>query len=158
MTKDEIKVCVLIQDVLQRYGVEIRRGRCRGFCHDGRDLNMQVSDRIAYCHVCHAKYDVFDIVMHFEQCDFATAKRLLDPSRMSLADEIKAKASAKNFKAEDEKRKATSLAAVDAQCEYLRLTRQRELYKPASPDDPPDPRFLEALEKLEIAELRLQEV
>ena len=158
MRADDIKHIVSVPDILQRYGVEVKRGRCRGFCHDGRDQNMQVSEQFAYCHVCHAKFDIFSIVQHFENCDFKRAKQILDPCGHSFADEMRARKISNQRKAEEQKRKEDSEKAMDAECEYIRLVRQREMYKPKSPDEPLHPLFAEALQKLEIVEMRLMEV
>lgn len=158
MRAEDIKHIVSVPDILQRYGVEVKRGRCRGFCHDGRDQNMQVSEQFAYCHVCHAKFDIFSIVQHFENCDFKRAKQIIDPCGHRFADEMRARKISNRRKAEEQKRKDESEKIISAECEYLRLIRQREMYKPRSPCEVPDPRFMEALQKLEIAELRLQEV
>jgi hypothetical protein len=77
---DEVKATVTVPEVLQRYGVEIRRGRCRGICHDGKDLNAKVTNDYLWCYVCDEAMDIFAITQHFEGCDFWTAFELLGGS------------------------------------------------------------------------------
>lgn len=74
---DEIKAMVTVPEVLQRYGIDIKRGRCRGICHDGKDLNAKVCRDYLWCYVCNKSMDVFAITQHFECCDFWTAFELL---------------------------------------------------------------------------------
>ncbi|SHI44116.1 CHC2 zinc finger domain-containing protein [Parasporobacterium paucivorans] len=77
MTKDEIKAIVSVPEVLERYGVKVKHGRCNGICHGGTDLNAKVSRDFYYCYVCGKGMDIFDLTMHFAQCDFRTAFELL---------------------------------------------------------------------------------
>ena len=77
MTKEQIKATVTVPELLSRYGVEVRHGRCRGFCHSGRDFNMSVKNDSCYCFVCGKAFDVFNIVAFFENCDFKKAFEIL---------------------------------------------------------------------------------
>ncbi len=84
MTKEEIDerkeyllATVSAKDVLARYGVRVKQDRCRGWCHDGKDLNMKVFRDGCHCFVCGRSFDIFDITMHFNNCDFWTAFELL---------------------------------------------------------------------------------
>ena len=84
MTKEEIderkeylKSTISAPSILSKYGVKIVRNRCKGFCHDGKDLNMKVFKDGCNCFVCHKTMDIFDITMHFNHCDFWTAFELL---------------------------------------------------------------------------------
>jgi hypothetical protein len=96
LTSDEIKVMVSVPDVLSRYGVEVKRGRCRGFCHSGKDLNAKVTRNFYYCYVCDKGMDIFEIVQWFENCDFRTAFELLGGTeKPSFATYVKASQSKK---------------------------------------------------------------
>lgn len=84
MTKHEIqeKKLYLIQtinakDILSRYGVKVSHNRSKGFCHGGKDENVKVFPDGTQCFVCHKRMDIFDIVRHFERCDFWTAFQIL---------------------------------------------------------------------------------
>ena len=86
--KQEIRLTNKVPDRLRMYGWEIRRGRCRGFCHNGHDFNMVVSDYSAYCYVCNQSFDIFDIVKHFENCTFSEAVDKLS-SPLSYGDRLR---------------------------------------------------------------------
>ena len=84
MTKEEIenKKAYLIQtvdarDILVRYGIRINNNRCKGFCHNGKDYNVKVFRNGTQCFVCGKSMDIFDIVQHFEHCNFWTAFQIL---------------------------------------------------------------------------------
>lgn len=84
MNKDEIKErkLYLIQtinakDILFRYGVKILDNRCKCFFHGGKDYNAKVFRNGITCFVCNKSFDIFDIVRHFEYCDFWTAFQIL---------------------------------------------------------------------------------
>ena len=46
--KQDLRIMNKVPERLTMYGWEIKRGRCRGFCHNGHDFNMVVKDY--YCH------------------------------------------------------------------------------------------------------------
>lgn len=84
MTREEIeqrkvhlKSTISVPSVLYRYGVKVARNRCKGFCHDGKDMNMKVFRDGCYCFVCNKSMDIFDITMHLNHCGFWTAFELL---------------------------------------------------------------------------------
>lgn len=66
-----------VPEVLARYGVQVKRGRCKSICHDGRKYTAKVSDDLYYCFKCSQAMDIFDIVMFMDNCDFRTAFELL---------------------------------------------------------------------------------
>ena len=65
--KDEVRLENPVPRLLTRYGVEIKNGRFKPFCHvsDSNSGNI-LDDQRAYCHVCCKVIDCFDIVAHFE--------------------------------------------------------------------------------------------
>ena len=71
--KQDLRIMNKVPERLMMYGVEIKRGRCRGFCHNGHDFNMAVKDYYCFCYVCDKSFDIFDIVMFFENCSFSDA-------------------------------------------------------------------------------------
>lgn len=84
MTKQQIqeRKAYLIQtidarDVLARYGVKIIRLRCKCPFHSGKDYNAKVFHNGILCFVCGTSFDIFQIVQHFEHCDFWTAFQIL---------------------------------------------------------------------------------
>lgn len=77
MTKEEVKAINTVPEILMRYGVEVKRGRCKSICHDGKHYTAKVSEELYFCFKCSKSMDVFDIVMHMDNCDFRTAFELL---------------------------------------------------------------------------------
>ena len=84
MTKEEIDErkqilldTVSVPDILYRYGVSVRNGRCKAICHEGNNYTVKVSHGLYYCFKCNRSMDIFDITMHFNNCDFWTAFELL---------------------------------------------------------------------------------
>lgn len=77
MTKDEVKAMNTVPEVLARYGIQVKRGRCKAICHDGKHYTAKVSDELYYCFKCSRSMDVFDLVMYMDNCDFKTAFELL---------------------------------------------------------------------------------
>lgn len=75
--KEYLRATVSATEVLNRYGVLVKHNRCRGFCHDGKDLNMKVFRNGCQCFVCGKNMDIFDITMMLNCCDFWTAFELL---------------------------------------------------------------------------------
>ncbi len=80
MTKEELKEIVSVSEVLQHYGVHIKNGRCKSICHDGKNYTAKVSNKLYFCFKCNKPMDIFDIVMHFDDCDFYTAFQTLGGS------------------------------------------------------------------------------
>lgn len=75
--KEYIKATTTVREVLQGHGISVKHNRCRGFCHNGKDYNMKVFRTGCHCFVCGRSFDVFDITMELDHCDFWTAFELL---------------------------------------------------------------------------------
>lgn len=108
--KEILKITTTVPDILKSYGVEIKRGRCRGICHEGKDLNAKVTRDYLWCYVCNSSMDIFDLTMHFNHCDFWTAFELLGgterPSFTAVVKANKAKRELEIRKALEAKNKA----------------------------------------------------
>lgn len=68
--KQDLRIMNKVPERLIMYGVDIKKGRCKGFCHNGHDYNMVVKDYYCFCYVCNQSFDIFDVVMFFENCTF----------------------------------------------------------------------------------------
>jgi len=84
MTKEDIqnKKAYLIattnaKNILFRYGVKIKGNRCRSFCHNSKDYDTKVFHNGIQCFSCGSRMDIFEIVQHFEHCDFWTSFQIL---------------------------------------------------------------------------------
>lgn len=104
--KEYLRSTISVPDTLYRYGVQVIRNRSKGFCHDGKDMNMKVFETGCKCFVCNKSFDIFDITMHFNNCDFWTAFELLGGTeRLSFTAVVKAN----KAKRERENQKASEL-------------------------------------------------
>lgn len=75
--KEYLRATVPAKEVLYRFGIAVKHNRCKGFCHDGKDLNMKIFHDGCHCFVCDRSFDIFDITMFLNNCDFWTAFELL---------------------------------------------------------------------------------
>lgn len=80
MTSEEVKVMNTVPDILNRYGVQVKHGRCKAICHSGDGYTAKVSRYLYYCFKCNRSMDIFDITMHFNNCNFTGAMELLGGS------------------------------------------------------------------------------
>jgi len=89
--KEALRVTISVPSILSRYGVQVRGNRCRSFCHECKNFNMKVFETGCHCFVCDKSFDIFDIVQHFENCDFWSAFELLGGTeKLSFTTTIKA--------------------------------------------------------------------
>lgn len=90
--KEYIKSYTSMPEVLDQYGITVKWRRCKGLCHDGKDYNMKVFRNGCHCFVCGKSYDIFDITMLLNNCDFWTAFELLGGTeKQSFTSQRKAK-------------------------------------------------------------------
>jgi len=103
------------KDILFRYGIDVRGNRCRGFCHGSRDYDITVFRDGVKCWVCNKYMDVFDIVQHFEHCDYWTAFQILggtdviDDSAKKKMEEAKKR---RDFMIACEKKRKNNIAKI----------------------------------------------
>ena len=94
-----LKQTIKVKDVLFRYGIKVERNRCRGFCHNGKSQDtLKVFDDGVQCFAGCGCMDIFQIVQHFEHCDFMTAFRILGGEEESLDENTKRKMAAEREK------------------------------------------------------------
>lgn len=75
--KEYLRTTISAKEILYRHGITVKHNRCKGFCHNGKDLNMKVFHDGCHCFVCGRSFDIFDITMILNNCDFWTAFELL---------------------------------------------------------------------------------
>ena len=75
MTKcQEIIARVPIENVLQRYGIQVHTNRnIKCFVHDDSSPSMSVKNGKVKCFACQWSGNVIDVVQHFERCNARTA-------------------------------------------------------------------------------------
>ena len=95
--KEEVRLENPVSKLLVRYGVEIKKGRFKPFCHvSDQNSGKILNDQRAYCHVCGKVIDCFDIVAHFEgisnftdQVKFLGGEELPDsPERKEMREQV----------------------------------------------------------------------
>ena len=138
LTKEEIEErkqllisTVSANEVLSQYGVSTRHNRCRGWCHGGKDFNMKVFRTGCHCFVCGRSFDIFDITMHFNNCDFWTAFEILGGTeRISFSTSRKAKTAVRQRDSA-----ITKVRAEKAELKRINayITAYRELIKISEP-------------------------
>jgi hypothetical protein len=108
--KEYLRSITSAKEVLYRFGVTVKHNRCRGFCHDGKDLNMKVFHDGCHCFVCSKSFDIFDITMLLNNCEFWTAFELLGGTeKPSFATSRKAKQAVREREARIAQQKAEDL-------------------------------------------------
>lgn len=75
--KEEIIASTNMFDILVQYGVEVKRKMCCCFFHKEKNPSMKVFKDGVQCFVCNQNWNVFDVVMELNGCDFNTAFELL---------------------------------------------------------------------------------
>lgn len=78
MTAEEIKQTYSMREIVERYGVQVKRdGMCCCPIHGERHPSMKVYKDSYHCFSCGSNGDVFTFVQKMENCDFKTAFYLL---------------------------------------------------------------------------------
>jgi DNA primase len=75
--KEEIIASTDMFDVLAQYGVEVKRRMCCCIFHKEKNPSMKVFKDGVQCFVCNQNWNIFDVVMELNGCDFNTAFDLL---------------------------------------------------------------------------------
>ena len=129
--------------------------------HNGDNYNLHYSDKLYYCHVCHDGGDVIKFVRHIFQLDFMGAIRKLNSDfalglpldrKLTLREQRETEIRQREILAERAKTEAER-QAYDALYgslwgEYIRLDKQRMMYKPTSAEDEINPLYVEAVSNI----------
>lgn len=160
-----------IVEVAQRYGVHVVKGN-KAHCpfHEDRTPSMSFygDNRKFHCFSCNAGGDAVDLVQMLLNTSRLDALRELNSAyRLGLDLDTppspeKARRAAADRRRHQQERELFeqwergSAMILSAYCRTLR--RWKEQYAPGYPDEPPHPRFLEALQKLDYIEYLLDAV
>ena len=151
-----VKQNICVPDAVKHYGLQVNRnGMCSCPFHEDRHPSMKLNDTYYYCFGCGANGDAIDLTAKlFDLNPRQAAEKLitdfgLDPD----------KPPANAIALPPPKRGLTDEQWADiAYClrvltDYLDLLHDwQERYKPATPEEPHDPRFEEALHMTETIE------
>ena len=169
---DEIKQRVSMIEMLRHYGIETNRsGFCRCPFHQERSASFKAypGTRGFYCFGCHESGSVIDFVMKFFGLSFGDAIKKINedfslglPIREKIDRRKQLEMNRQAFirkremnakKAERERLENAYWAAFD---EWKRLDDNKQNYAPKTPEEPLHPLFVEALQKIEYAEYKLE--
>ena len=169
---DIIKSQINMIDICKTYGFNIQRGNfiCCPF-HNEKTPSLKLYDgtRGFYCFGCGEHGSVIDFVMRYFNLDFPKAiSKLNDDFRLGLPIwkkidrrtqlEINKSAFERKRKIEAEKKRREQIESDywEAFDEWKRLDDNKQNYAPKTPEEPLHPLFVEALQKIEYAEYKLE--
>lgn len=128
---DRIKQRVTMPDLVQRYGVTVRRGMCCCPFHGERHPSMKIYPDGYHCFACGAHGDVISWVMQFDRIGFnAACERLCEWYGIDVTPTIETTA---------DTRRAALVNEYNALCKKV-----REL-APKNPDERPSVEFWQAI-------------
>ena len=166
----EIKDRLTLPEIARHYGfTPNRHGRMPCPFHNGKDPNLGLKDRYYNCFVCGAKGDAITFVQDLFGLNFSDTiskinsdfslglpigkridrRKQIEMERLAFQRRQKAK----QEEAERHKIEDAYWAAFD---EWKRLDDNKRNYEPKTPEDPWHPLFVEALQKIEYAEYKLE--
>jgi len=105
MTLDYIKHTTKMEDVLNRYGIQVKNNKCLCIFHSDTTPSMSIKDNKLHCFVCHRSADVFDVVKELEGCSFKDAYTILGGSYNNNATLEEKKKVTQAIKLQDEQKK-----------------------------------------------------
>lgn len=160
----EIKNKLTMADILEHYGIEIRRNKALCPFHNDRNPSMHVYANNYHCFTCGAHGDQIAFVQEYFNLDFQSSCRKIGfdfglnlplDRPMTVREYYQAKEAEEKHRKEKEERDKIEQEYIRAYDEYARLDVQKIRYKPRSAEEVPDRRFLEALSGLETARYNL---
>lgn len=156
MTREEIRANTSMKDLLARYGVTVRSGRCKCFVHGGHNQSMSIyKDRIAHCFKCRVNLDVFAVVQHFENCTFSEAMERLGgkkPETHSMIQSARKLKIAKSSKLDVIQMKYDKALSNWCACDYIRM------YYSQNKDENVYPAFVFAMQNISYYQQLLEEM
>ena len=147
---ETVKRSVTVQQAAQMYGIEVNRGgmACCPF-HDDKNPSMKLNEEYFYCFGCGATGDVIDFTARLYNLSPKEAAEKLAQD-FGLAYDSQAPPRRRYFrqKTEAQKFKEDRDHAFRVLADYFHLLRKWETdYSPKTPEENPDSRFMEAIQK-----------
>lgn len=142
---EKIKQRVTMPDLINRYGVTVRRGMCCCPFHGERHPSMKIYDDGFHCFACGAHGDVISWVMKYNRVGFiAACERLCEWYGIDTTPTLKTQA---------DTRRAALVNEYNAVCERVRAL------QPKSPNEKPSVEFWQAVfERNKLEDLILRKV
>lgn len=164
-----IMAAVPMKQVCEMYGIEVNRQKfaCCPF-HSEKTPSMKIYDNDGgfFCFGCHAGGNVVNFVeRYFDLTFWETIVKMNSDFSLglpvgrppTLREKRLAEKRKKEIEAKKEERNRLQAEYDKALADYIAIDKQFNEYKPKSPDEPPHPLFIEALQKKDNLSLKLDE-
>ena len=147
---ETVKRSVTVQQAAQMYGIEVNRSgmACCPF-HDDKNPSMKLNEEYFYCFGCGATGDVIDFTARlYNLSPKEAAEKLAQDFGLAYDSQAPPRRRYVRQKTEAQKFKEDRGHAFRVLADYFHLLRKWETdYSPKTPEENPDPRFMEAIQK-----------
>ena len=147
---ETVKRSVTVQQAAQMYGIEVNRSgmACCPF-HDDKNPSMKLNEEYFYCFGCGATGDVIDFTARlYNLSPKEAAEKLAQDFGLAYDSQAPPRRRHVRQKSEAQKFKEDRDHAFRVLADYFHLLRKWETdYSPKTPEENPDPRFMEAIQK-----------
>ena len=147
---EAVKQSVTVREAAQMYGIEVNRSgmACCPF-HDDKNPSMKLNEEYFYCFGCGATGDVIDFAVRlYNLSPREAAEKLAQDFGLAYDSQAPPRRRYVRQKTEAQKFKEDRDHAFRVLADYFHLLRKWETdYTPKTPEENPDPRFMEAIQK-----------
>ena len=147
---EAVKQSITVREAAQMYGIEVNRSgmACCPF-HDDKNPSMKLNEEYFYCFGCGATGDVIDFAVRlYNLSPREAAEKLAQDFGLAYDSQAPHRRRYVRQKTEAQKFKEDRDHAFRALADYYHLLRKWETdYTPKTPEENPDPRFMEAIQK-----------
>ena len=147
---EAVKQSVTVREAAQMYGIEVNRSgmACCPF-HDDKNPSLRLNEEYFYCFGCGATGDVIDFTARlYDLSPKEAAEKLAQDFGLAYDSQAPPRRRYFRQKTEAQKFKEDRDHAFRVLADYFHLLRKWETdYSPKTPEENPDPRFMEAIQK-----------
>ena len=147
---EAVKQSITVREAAQMYGIEVNRSgmACCPF-HDDKNPSMKLNEEYFYCFGCGATGDVIDFTARlYNLSPKEAAEKLAQDFGLAYDSQTPPRRRYVRQKTEAQKFKEDRDHAFRVLADYFHLLRKWETdYTPKTPEENPDPRFMEAIQK-----------
>ena len=147
---EAVKQSITVREAAQMYGIEVNRSgmACCPF-HDDKNPSMKLNEEYFYCFGCGATGDVIDFAVRlYNLSPREAAEKLAQDFGLAYDSQAPPRRRYVRQKTEAQKFKEDRDHAFRVLADYFHLLRKWETdYSPKTPEENPDPRFMEAIQK-----------
>ncbi len=147
---EAVKQSITVREAAQMYGIEVNRSgmACCPF-HDDKNPSMKLNEEYFYCFGCGATGDVINFAVRlYNLSPREAAEKLAQDFGLAYDSQAPPRRRYVRQKTEAQKFKEDRDHAFRVLADYFHLLRKWETdYTPKTPEENPDPRFMEAIQK-----------